>query len=193
MDSLKDARDNATKQLQDAANTTADYLDDGLASATHAAKHSVAIVRANAERALDEGQVRPCFAVVRHVAAVHELTHTQGSSISMLMRHAKHKQVQSWGAGLDALWHGWRRLTGGRQWRTFSAPRTRCSTISKVGGLPPCHCAGCFGPPWSCTSTARRCELSPRQRCMGWFLRLSVMWSLMCLQRASTSRWRMRA
>ncbi len=65
MDSLKDARDNATKQLQDAANTTADYLDDGLASATHAAKHSVAIVRANAERALDEGQVRPCFAVVR--------------------------------------------------------------------------------------------------------------------------------
>jgi ElaB/YqjD/DUF883 family membrane-anchored ribosome-binding protein len=57
MDSLRDARDTATKQLQDAANTTADHLDDGLASATHAAKHSVAIVRANAERALDEGQM----------------------------------------------------------------------------------------------------------------------------------------
>ncbi len=50
MDSVRDARDDATKQLQASANAVADYLDDGLASATHAAKQSVAVVRANTAR-----------------------------------------------------------------------------------------------------------------------------------------------
>lgn len=65
MDSIRESRDNATKQLQNAADSAAEFLDDGLASATHAAKQSVAVVRDNAEQALQVGQVR-CFDVVAH-------------------------------------------------------------------------------------------------------------------------------
>jgi hypothetical protein len=57
MDSIKDTRDNTTRQLQSAADSAAEFLDDGLASATHAAKQSVAIVRDNAEQVMEVGQV----------------------------------------------------------------------------------------------------------------------------------------
>ena len=63
MDSIKESRDNSTRQLQSAADSAAEFLDDGLATATHAAKQSVAIVRTNAEQAMEVGQVR-CFPLV---------------------------------------------------------------------------------------------------------------------------------
>ena len=57
MDSIKESRDNTGRQLQSAADSAAEFLDDGLATATHAAKQSVAIVRTNAEQAMEVGQV----------------------------------------------------------------------------------------------------------------------------------------
>ena len=58
LDNVTQAKEAAIKSLQDAGSSAAAAVDDGLQAASQAASSSAAYIKANAERARDEGQAR---------------------------------------------------------------------------------------------------------------------------------------